>query len=243
MPEDLYPLPAAGILASPSTAPSLSGSAGALDNGAYLVAYAFVNVNGRTKVGPMALIAIEDDEQIDVAAITPLPTGALSVDWFVSEEPNASTLRFVANNSGGSFSINAIPAENAALVPTRNTTGGTGIRANSYTKHPKRMEEAVVISEFEDLGVDFVRHAADVPQRWTLEYRGKSEAEIKVIDDFWHAHGIDIGFTFQEPRDFPSVTREPGVTVMGVHFEQYEDGGHTLKWRNSRVARLIKRPV
>jgi hypothetical protein len=243
MSEDLYPLPAAGILANPTTAPALSSASGALNAGAYLVSYAYVNANGKTKAGPMALIALADDEKINVAAITPLPTGVVSVDWFVSELPDSTLQRFIANNSGGSFSINALPDEDALLVPTRNTTGGTGVKPNEYTKHPKRLEDATVTIEFEDLGVNFVRHAGDVPQRWTLKYRGKSEENIKVLDDFWHAHGIDIPFTLQEPRDFPWVTGEPGETVTGVYFEQYEDGGHTKVWRQDRIVHLIKRPV
>ncbi|HEX2881391.1 MAG TPA: hypothetical protein VHO25_17805 [Polyangiaceae bacterium] len=243
MPDELYPMPAAGILSNPTTVPSLGSSAGALNGAAYIVAYAYVNANGKTKVGPAALIALDDDEQVDVTAITPLPAGVSSVDWFISEEENSSVLRFIANNVGGAFSINALPDEDAALVPTRNTTGGTGVRPNSYTKHPKRLEDGTVTIEFEDLGADFVRHAGDVPQRWTLEYRGKSEIDIKVLDDFWHSHWLDTGFTLQEPRDFPSVTGEPGETITGVHFEQYEDGGHTKKWRNDRIVHLIKRPV
>jgi hypothetical protein len=240
---DLYPTPAAGILATPSVAPSLSSSAGDLVNGAYIVAYALVNANGRTKVSPLALIAIDDDEQIDISAITPLPAEATSVDWFVSEEPNSSLLRFIANNSGGGFSINALPDPDARLVPTRNTTGGTGVRFTKYIKHNKQWEEITLISTFEDKSVDTNRSAPDLPQRWTFIYEDKSELSMSVLDDFWNDHKLDVAFDLQEPRDFPSVSGEPGNFVTGVYFEGYEPNDHTKLKRQRRVVRLIKYPA
>lgn len=240
---DLYPIHAAGILASPSDAPVLSNSAGALSNGAYLVAYAYVNVNGKTKISPPGLIAIDDDEQIDVTAITPLPTGATSVDWFVSELPNSTLLRFIANNSGSGFSINALPDPDAALVPSRNSTGGTGIKANKYTKHPKRLDEITLVSVFEDKGAHYNRSALGAPQRYTLEYNRKDEDATSTIVDFYLAHGIDLAFDFLEPRAVPFVRGEPGELVTGVRFEEPVDPDHTLVWRNTFEVKLIKRPA
>ena len=240
---DLYPIHAAGILASPSDSPILSSSAGALSNGAYLVAYAYVNVNGKTKISSPGLIAIDDDQQIDVAAVTPLPSGATSVDWFVSEEPNSTVLRFIANNSGSAFSINALPDPDAALVPARNTTGGTGIRANKYTKHPKRLDEITLVSVFEDKGAHYNRSAPDAPQRWTLEYNRKDEDATSAIVDFYLAHGIELDFDFLEPRGMPFVRGEPGALFTGVRFEEPVDPDHTLVWRNTFEVKLIKRPA
>jgi len=239
---ELYPMPAAGILANPTTALVLTSASGALSNGAYLVAYAYVNANGKTKIGPMALIALDDDEQINVAAITPLPTGAVSVDWFVSEEPNAALLRFIANNSGGAFSINALPAVDAVFVPTRNTTGGTGVRPTKYVKHVKDWSEVTLKSVYEDKGFDTNRSAQDVPQRYTLTYEDKSEAAIIVLDDFHDVVKLDTPFDFLEPRDRPRVAGEPGSLVTGVYIEEYIDGEHSKIWRNKRVVRLIKPP-
>lgn len=237
-----YPMPAAGILANPLTAPVLTSAAGALNNGAYLVAYAYVNVNGKTKVGPMALIALDDDEQINITAITPLPAGATSVDWFISEEPNSNVLRFIVNNSGGAFSINSLPAEDAPFVPTRNTTGGTGVKPNKYVKHPKDWSEVTIKSVYEDKGFDTNRSAEDAPQRWTLTYEDKSEAAIIVLDDFKDLVKLDTPFDFQEPRDRPFVSGEPGQLIQGVYIEEYIDGEHTKVWRNKRTVRLIKPP-
>lgn len=238
-----YPMPAAGILANPTTAPSLTSAAGALNNAVYMVGYAFVNANGKTKVSPLALIALDDDEQINVAAITPLPAGVTSVDWFVSEEENSSTLRFIANNSGGAFSINALPAVDAALVPTRNTTGGTGVKPTRYVKHPKDWSEVTMKSVYEDKGFDTNRSAEDAPQRYTLEYEDKSDVGILVLDDFHDLVKLDTPFDFQEPRDRPFVSGEPGSLITGVYIEEYIDGEHTTVWRNKRTVRLIKPPT
>lgn len=241
---DLYPIHAAGILASPSVAPAISSSAGVLLNGAYVVAYAYVNVNGKTKISPLALIALDDDEQIDVSAITPLPAGATSVDWFISEEPNSTVLRFIANNSGGAFSINAVPDPEAEPPPVQNSTGGTGIRINKYLKHVKRLDEITLVSEFEDKGADFNRFAADCPQRWTLQYTNKTEVHKQLIVDFYMEHGIDLSFDFQEPRGVPFVRGEPGALVQGVCFEEPPDvSEHTVLWHQTLTVKLIKRPA
>jgi hypothetical protein len=234
-------MPAAGILANPTAAPVLTSSAGTLANGAYLVAYAYVNVNGKTKVGPMALIALDDDEQINVASITPLPTGATGVDWFISEEPNSNVLRFVANNSGGSFSINSLPAEDAALVPSRNTTGGTGVKPNKYVKHTLDWGEVTIKHVYEDKGFD-TNTSANPPQRYTLTYENKSEEAVLVLDQFKDLVRYDTPFDFQEPRDRPFVRGEPGQLITGVYIEEYIDGEHERVWRNKRVVRLIKPP-
>jgi hypothetical protein len=237
-----YPMPAAGILANPITAPVLTSASGALVNGAYLVAYAYVNANGTTEVGPIALIALDDDEQINVAAITPLPTGALSVDWFVSEAPNSNVLRFVTNNAGTSLSINALPDEDAVLVPVRNTTGGTGVKPNKYVKHSLDWGEVTIKHVYEDKGFDTNTAADSPPQRYTLTYEEKSEEAILVLDAFKDLVRYDTPFDFQEPRDRPFVRGEPGELVNGVYIEEYIDGEHSKVWRNKRVVRLIKPP-
>ena len=106
----------------PTAAPTLGSSAGALAAGAYLVAYAYRNANGNTNLSPIASITLTASKQIDVTGIS-LPTGADSVDWFVSVEANSGTILLVANNNGSGFSINALPETTEDQVPNRNTTG------------------------------------------------------------------------------------------------------------------------
>ncbi|HEX7330323.1 MAG TPA: hypothetical protein VF290_02420 [Pyrinomonadaceae bacterium] len=106
----------------PDTAPTLAASAGDLEAGGYLVAYAYRNSNGNTNLSPLAYIELAADEQIDVTGIA-LPAGADSVDWFVSVESGSGTMLLVLNNNGSGFSINSLPESTAADPPKRNTTG------------------------------------------------------------------------------------------------------------------------
>lgn len=106
----------------PTVAPTLASSAGALEAGAYLVAYAYRNANGNTNFSPIASITITASKKIDVTGIA-LPADADSVDWFVSVEAGSGTMLLVNNNDGSGFSINALPESTAADPPKRNTTG------------------------------------------------------------------------------------------------------------------------
>lgn len=109
-------------IADPTTAPTLAASAGDLEAGGYLVAYAYRNANGNTNLSPLAYIELAADEQIDVTGIA-LPAGADSVDWFVSVESGSGVMLLVNNNDGSGFSINALPVSTADDPPKRNTTG------------------------------------------------------------------------------------------------------------------------
>lgn len=110
-----------------------------------------------------------------------------------------------------------------------------------YIKHRKNWRELTLISEFEDKGVDTNTSADDMPQRWTLEYDGLEESQVKILDDFWDAHRLTIDFTFVEPRDEPWTYIE-GDTITNVRFEEYEDGDHDKVWINRRIVHLIKYP-
>lgn len=110
-------------LADPEDAPSAATSAGSLNEGTYLLSYAFRNTNGNTNISPILSIDVADSEQIDVDAITPLPAGVDSVDWFISVEANSDVRLLVLNNDGSAFSIDELPAVTAEQEPLRNTTG------------------------------------------------------------------------------------------------------------------------
>lgn len=115
-------------IADPVDAPSAATSVGSLEAGTYLLSYAFRNANGNTNISPILAIDVADSEQIDVDAITPLPAGVDSVDWFVSVEADSDTRLLVLNNDGSAFSINELPATTAEHEPVRNTTGEEVLR-------------------------------------------------------------------------------------------------------------------
>jgi hypothetical protein len=97
-------------------APTLAESVGAgvLAAGTYLVAYSYENENGETVVSPTEEVTIVANKQIDVSAVTPLPDGVDSVNWYMSAAAGSEDLKFILNNNGAAHSINALPAGNAA---------------------------------------------------------------------------------------------------------------------------------
>ncbi len=115
-------------IAAPSTGPTLtqSAGAGALAAGTYKVSYSWVDTaTGQTIDSPQTSITIVASKQIDVTAVTPLPAGVDSVNWFISDAPGSLVLRFIANNAGTAFSINALPSGSAALpLDNAATVGG-----------------------------------------------------------------------------------------------------------------------
>jgi hypothetical protein len=123
---------AGAALSNPSVAPTLTaGTGGTLVGGSgsagdYTLGYTYVNTFGETQLGTTATIhfASGSTNKINVAAIT-LPTGATSVNHYMSVTPGSGTLKFVASNSGGALSITALPVGGALAVPSSNTTAST----------------------------------------------------------------------------------------------------------------------
>jgi len=104
-------------IAAPTGAPTLAQSAGAgtLAAGTYKVAYSYVDTaTGQTVTSPLGTVTITASKQIDVTAVTPLPAGVESVNWFMSIAAGSTVLKFIANNNGAAFSINALPSGSAA---------------------------------------------------------------------------------------------------------------------------------
>lgn len=117
-------------LSDPTTAPSLTTSTtgGSLLAGAYQVKYTLLNTYGETlptSAGSITIPSGTSTNKINIAAITPLPSGALSANWYVSDTAGSLTLRYVANNSGAAFSITSLPITGAAIPPTSNTTASS----------------------------------------------------------------------------------------------------------------------
>lgn len=119
----------------PDTAPTLAQSAGAgvLPAGTYTVGYSFVDADGETVLGPTTDVTIVASKQIDVTAITPLPDGVDSVNWYMSIAAGSDTLKRVANNVGAAFSINALPAGNAAAPLTSVARAGSRRVGQGFT--------------------------------------------------------------------------------------------------------------
>lgn len=85
-------------------APTLTTPTGGnLAAGDYTVRYRYVDENGQhTKVSASAVTTALLNDKVHVAAVTPLPAGAVSVDWFVSATPGDATHLFLVLNNDGS---------------------------------------------------------------------------------------------------------------------------------------------
>lgn len=112
-------------VADPTTAPTLTAAAsGSLAAGDYAVSYAWVDANGNeTLISPFQDVTLTANQKIDVTAITPLPTGAVSVKWYVSPAADSTKIRYISTNNGSAFTINALPLLTAPLPPDLNRTG------------------------------------------------------------------------------------------------------------------------
>lgn len=114
-----------GPIADPTASPSLTASAGALQAGTYLVAYADVNSLGQTALSPQSSIVLTANQKIDIGALALVGS---SRNWYMCVAPNSPYLKYVANTNGAAFSINALPVSTAAIPRGYNTTGEELIR-------------------------------------------------------------------------------------------------------------------
>ena len=112
---------------APVAGPTLTQSTGAgvLAAGTYKVAFSYVDADGETLISPSTSITIVASKQIDVTAVTPLPSGVDSVNWYMSVAAGSNTLKRVANNSGAAFSINSLPLAGAASPLTSVAEAGS----------------------------------------------------------------------------------------------------------------------
>lgn len=121
----------AALIAAGAAAVPSEGAAGALLAGTYHVRYTYVDADGGESLpSPDATAVLGAAKRLHVAAVTPLPTGAVSVNWYISDAANSATVRFIANGSGAATDFNALPAGGAAVPPATGTAyvqGSTGL--------------------------------------------------------------------------------------------------------------------
>lgn len=144
-----------GPIANPTTAPTVAAAAsGSLQAGTYQVAYADVNSNGLTALTLLATVTLTANQKINVSSLPAFPAGVTSRQFFVSEKPGSTRLRYQATRTDAAdFSINALPLPNAALPPSQNTTAEELIRVamsfatNSQDVFPAWRPSTVVIDD------------------------------------------------------------------------------------------------
>lgn len=142
-----------GPIANPTTAPTIAAAAsGALQAGTYQVGYADVNTNGLTALTLLATVTLTVNQKINVSSLPAFPAGATQRQFFVSEKPGSTRLRYQATRTDAAdFSINALPLPNAAQAPSQNTTAEELIRVamslatNSQDVFPARTPSTAVV--------------------------------------------------------------------------------------------------
>lgn len=119
-----------GPIADPTAAPTIAGSgSGALAAGTYQVAYANETANGLTALTPIATVLLTVNQKIDVSSLPAFPGTVTGRQFFVSDAPNSTNLRWAVTRVNASdFSINALPLPGAAMPPSYNTTAEELIR-------------------------------------------------------------------------------------------------------------------
>lgn len=142
-----------GPIADPTTAPTIAAAAsGALQAGGYLVAYANQTAIGLTALTLIASVTLTAGQKINASALPAFPAGVTGRQFFVSDAPNSSRLRYLTTRGDAAdFSINSLPLPGAAVPPSHNTTSEELIRVaasfatNSQDVFPARRPSTAVI--------------------------------------------------------------------------------------------------
>jgi hypothetical protein len=113
------------VIVAPSAAPTLTTpTGGSLAAGDYIVGYAFVNADGgQSALSPTDVTTAEADDVVHVAAVTPLPSGVASINWYMSTGPGDSDLALVLNNNGAAADFDAVPDPGAQAAPSGDLSG------------------------------------------------------------------------------------------------------------------------
>lgn len=119
------------LMAAPVGAPVLTTpTGGALAAGDYTVRYTYVDAAGKeTAQSPAATTTAALNDVVHAAAVTPLPTGAVSVNWYMSTAAGSPVLAFAASNDGSAVDI-PLPAAGAKDPPgvgTAQVATGLGV--------------------------------------------------------------------------------------------------------------------
>jgi hypothetical protein len=111
--------------------------------------------------------------------------------------------------------------EDTYPTPLHSSSYDTGPVYLKFLKVRKDWASITLISKYEDGGIDTNTSANDCLQEYRLFYDGLTDEDANILDQFWDAHGLNIPFTFIEPRDHPWTGIE-GDTVTGCRFISYE---------------------
>lgn len=109
-----------GSLIASGVAATLSqGAAGDLGTGTHHLVYTFVDsLGGESLPSPDASVILAALHRLHVSALGAIPTGAVGVNWYLSDAPNSLILRLIASNTGEAMDLDAYPTGSQPIPPT-----------------------------------------------------------------------------------------------------------------------------
>lgn len=232
-------------VADPVTAPTLAGSGTSTTflAGDYVVAYSHVTATGETLLSEFKLVTLTATQRIDVSAITPLPAGVTSVNWYCSPAKDSLKLRYVANNNGTAFNISTLPLLSAQLPPDLNRTGCEVMRVAAVFSDREETRSAtsrsnVIKASFQWL----LGNRSKSVNRIDLKYRDASDdyrlVELRLRDDAHIAKTKKVSNVEVNGQAIDNTDQAYRITA-GLLAEQ-RDADFFYKWKATREALLLQ---
>lgn len=188
---------------SPVTGPTAASvTSGSLAPGDYYLGYTLIDGSGdETLMSPLTKIAITASHKVSVTSLGTLPTGASEVNWYFSPAPGDDLVQWIATNTGGAFTIDAVADHDADFPPEMNTTGGETIRVmevfnqfntrtGSFKWVPSRSKINQITGTFIDAANGFKPTPIIVNDRAHQRAIGqinKQEINLSAVDNFSQA--------------------------------------------------------
>ena len=116
------------VITAPTAAPTLTTpTGGSLASGDYTVGYTYVDADGNeSALSPLATTTAAGNDLVHVAAVTPLPSGVASVNWYMSRGAGEPDLGFKANGTGAAADFTTAPTATNPDPPSGATSGTSG---------------------------------------------------------------------------------------------------------------------
>lgn len=230
-------------MADPSTAPTLSGaSSGSLAAGVYNVAYSAVNASGETLLSPFKAITLAANKKISVSTIS-LPSGATSLNWYVSPEADSTKLRYIANNNGTGFDITTLPALTAALPPDLNTSGCEVMKLSMAFSDRTTTRSAATRSNVLKASFSwFLGRREDTVNQIEMKYRDSADdwrlITLKLRDD---ASIAKVGATKSKEFNGQAIDNtDQAYRIAAGLLAERQDADFFYRWTATREALLLQ---
>jgi hypothetical protein len=230
-------------LVDPVTAPTLAAAgSGSLAAGVYAVAYSAVNAEGETLLSQYKSVTLTANQKINVSTVS-LPAGATALRWYCSPQENSAKLRYLAENDGTGFSIDALPLLSAPLPPDLNRTGVEVMRLAFVFSD--REEERSATSRANVLKGTFswlLGNRESTVNRIDLKYRDASQdwrlVELRLRDDAHIAKTKKV--SNKEINGQAIDNTDQAYRITSGMLAEKRDSDFFYKWEGTREALLLQ---